>query len=262
MGHVCAVKLPLGCLGDRGDMTPGSPELGIHAYPAGQPGERDQPGPYLLARCQPQPLALAGAGGPSPCTPTKGELCCGAGGGSLGTMGHPTAQLHRARAALSQPFPPRGACTWGQPAGSCRCPWPPAPGTPPATTASSPGTPTAPGMAGPAAPPPPWTGRERLPVPGEVPTSLPPAPSRALAHHPVAQSPQCHPQGSGIWQRVFSGRDPVRVGSAGAVRLKSPVSCSTGLVQDIQSGNEGCRSSSGRGESAPPFETTGDAGVP
>ncbi|KFP49610.1 Semaphorin-4G, partial [Cathartes aura] len=34
---------------------------------------------------------------------------------------------------------------------------------------------------------------------------------------------------------------------AGAVRLKSPVSCSTGLVQDIQSGNEGCRSSSGRG---------------
>lgn len=36
-----------------------------------------------------------------------------------------------------------------------------------------------------------------------------------------------------------------------------PMPCSTGLVQDIQSGNKGCRSSSGRGESLLPFGTTG-----
>ncbi|NWS73317.1 SEM4G protein, partial [Crotophaga sulcirostris] len=37
---------------------------------------------------------------------------------------------------------------------------------------------------------------------------------------------------------------------------------STGLVQDIESGNKGCRSSSGRGESVPPCGTAADAGVP
>ncbi|KAJ7396629.1 Semaphorin-4G [Pitangus sulphuratus] len=38
-----------------------------------------------------------------------------------------------------------------------------------------------------------------------------------------------------------------RVGSAEAVWLKLLMPCSTGLVQDIQSGNKGCRSISGRG---------------
>ncbi|NWH76722.1 SEM4G protein, partial [Piaya cayana] len=37
---------------------------------------------------------------------------------------------------------------------------------------------------------------------------------------------------------------------------------STGLVQDIQSGNRGCRSGTGRGESVPPCGTVGDADVP
>lgn len=77
------------------------------------------------------------------------------------------------------PFHPRGACTWGQPAGFCRCPWPPAPGTAPATTASSPGTPTAPGTAGLAATRPPGTGRA----------------SRQCAHRPggfgAVQAPGC-----------------------------------------------------------------------
>lgn len=36
-----------------------------------------------------------------------------------------------------------------------------------------------------------------------------------------------------------------------------PLLCRTGLVQDIQSGNKGCRSISGRGESLLPLRITG-----
>ncbi|NXN09697.1 SEM4G protein, partial [Indicator maculatus] len=56
-------------------------------------------------------------------------------------------------------------------------------------------------------------------------------------------------------------RDPYCAWDGRACR-PTTTAASTGLVQDIQSGNRGCRSSSGRGESALPLGTLGDASIP
>lgn len=56
-----------------------TPAQDTRQSPVGQPGERDQPGPHLLARCQLRPSAPDWSWGPFPVHPTKGELCCGAG---------------------------------------------------------------------------------------------------------------------------------------------------------------------------------------
>ncbi|KFQ91165.1 Semaphorin-4G, partial [Nipponia nippon] len=61
----------------------------------------------------------------------------------------------------------------------------------------------------------------------------------------LARDPYCAWDGRACRATATAAAD--RVCSAGAVWLKLPISCSTGLVQDIQSGNGGCRSSSGRG---------------
>ncbi|XP_042645038.1 semaphorin-4G isoform X2 [Tyto alba] len=57
-------------------------------------------------------------------------------------------------------------------------------------------------------------------------------------------------------------RDPYCAWDSRACRAIATAD-STGLVQDIQGGNEGCRSGSGRGESSPPLGTPGgDASIP
>lgn len=78
---------------------------------------------------------------------------------------------------------------------------------------------------------------------------------------PWHSCPSATPKGLTAGGGSPGGCDPIRVGSAEAVWLKPPMSCSTQLVQDIQSGNEGCWSSFGRGESALPLGTTGDASI-
>lgn len=189
MGHADVMKLPLCCLGCWGDMAPRSPQLRICA--GAQEGS--------LGKQTNLPISTDWELGALLVHTYEGcGAAVGPGGRSVGTMGYSTAQQNHARSILSQSFPRRGACTWGQPAGSCRCPWPPAPGTPHAMTASSPGTPTVPGMAGHAAPLPPQTGRDGLPVPRRVPMNLPLTPSHAVLHHPVAQLSQSQPQRSGM----------------------------------------------------------------
>lgn len=163
-------------------------------------GEREQPGFHLLAR---MPAAVTGTdwswGGLHRAHPPRQSFAVGLG---RGMCGHRVAPC--ARAMLRQHFSPRGACTWGQPAGSCRCPWPPVPGMPPAMTASSPGTPTVPGTAEPAAPPPLLPGRAGL-LPPQGPPSLPPARSHAAAHRPGTVAPVPRVQQGCLWPWLCAG---------------------------------------------------------
>ncbi|KFQ86062.1 Semaphorin-4G, partial [Phoenicopterus ruber ruber] len=89
-------------------------------------------------------------------------------------------------------FSRRGACTWGQPAGSCRCPWPPI-------------------LQGPLA-----------------------SCARYASCYDciLARDPYC----------AWDGRACRATADSWGCTAETPMSCSTGLVQDIQGGNEGCRS--------------------
>lgn len=69
--------------------------------------------------------------------------------------------------------------------------------------------------------------------------------------------PRANPKGLASDRGSPGGCDPRKGGLSRGCMAEPPMPCSTGLVQDIQSGNKGCRSSSGRGESLLPLGTTG-----
>lgn len=69
--------------------------------------------------------------------------------------------------------------------------------------------------------------------------------------------PRVNPRGLACDSGSPGGHDPCKGGLSRGCMAESPLLCRTGLVQDIQSGNKGCRSISGRGESLLPLRTTG-----
>lgn len=74
---------------------------------------------------------------------------------------------------------------------------------------------------------------------------------------PWHSHPRANPKGLASDSGSPGGCDPCKGGLSQGCMAEPPMPCRTGLVQDIQSGNKGCRSISGRGESLLPLRTTG-----